>query len=215
MTLREKIKIPKYTLGEELTNAITHGIGAIFSIVTLILCLIRSNTTMSIISSLIYGISSIILFTISCVYHSLKTNNGKRVLRIIDHCSIYLLIAGTYTPYTLILLPQPLGLIVFIVNWCSAALGITLNAIDLNKYKVFSMILYLVMGWMVLISLKDFLAYVPKEGMILMFIGGILYTIGSVFYLIGKNKKYMHSIFHIFVLIAAILFFFSIYLYVI
>lgn len=214
MTLKEKILIPKYTLGEELTNSITHGLGTLLSVAFLILCIIKSNSTIAIISSTIYGVTSIVLYTISCVYHSLKPNNGKRVLRIIDHCSIFLLIAGTYTPYALVSLPKKVGLIVFVVNWICAVIGIIFNAVDLNKYKKVSMILYLLMGWMVLFTIKDILKYVPIKGVYLMFSGGILYTIGSIFYLIGKNKKYMHSIFHVFVLIASILFFFSIYLFV-
>lgn len=214
MKLRDKIQIPKYTLGEELTNSITHGIGTLLSIAILVLCIIKSDSTVSIVASTIYGVTSIILYTISCVYHSLKPNNGKRVLRIIDHCSIFLLIAGTYTPYALVSLPKTIGLVVFFVNWICAIVGIVLNAVNLNKYKKLSMILYLLMGWMVIFTMKDILKCVPIKGVYLMFSGGILYTIGSIFYLIGKNKKYMHSIFHVFVLIASVLFFLSIYLFV-
>ena len=218
MNLKEKIRIPKYSLGEELMNSITHGIGAIFSIVALILLILKSVKTgsaLAIVSSAVYGASSIMLFTISCIYHALAKNNGKRVFRIIDHCTIYLLIAGTYTPYALIALPAPKGIIIFAINWLCAIIGIILNSIDLEKFKKISMVLYLVMGWMVIFTFSDLLKNLPLTSIIIMLTAGILYTVGAIFYGIGKNKKYMHSIFHIFVLIAAVLFFISIYCYVI
>lgn len=140
MKLKDKIIIPKYTLGEEITNAIIHGIGALLGIAALVLCIVFSaihGNPSAIVSSSIYGSTLIILYTISCLYHSLKINNAKRVFRIIDHCSIYLLIAGTYTPYTLVTLNGPIGWITFGIIWTSAILGITLNAINLDKYKNF------------------------------------------------------------------------------
>lgn len=214
MKLKDKIQIPKYSLCEELINSISHGIGALLSIAFLILCIVKSNTTISVVASIIYGTTSIMLYTISCIYHALKPNNGKRVLRILDHCSIFLLITGTYAPYALISLPRKIGLIVIFTNLICATVGIVLNSIDLNKYKKISMILYLLMGWIVVFTIKDIIKCVPAKGLYLMLSGGILYTIGSVFYLIGKEKKYMHCVFHIFVLMASVLFFLSIYFYV-
>ncbi len=151
----------------------------------------------------------------STLYHSFKPNNAKRVFRILDHDSIFLLIAGTYTPYALVSLPKALGWTVFGVIWGCAILGITLNSINLNKYKKFSMFLYLVMGWMIIFTFKTLLNSIDIAGIYLMLSGGIIYTIGAIFYAVGKKKKYMHSIFHFFVLAASILFFFSIFLYVI
>lgn len=184
------------------------------SMAFMILCIIKSSSTISVIACIIYGTTSILLYTISCIYHALKTNNGKRVFRILDHCSIFLLITGTYAPYALISLPHDIGLLVFFTNLTCATIGIVLNSIDLNKYRKISMILYLLMGWIVVFTIKDIVKCVPSKGLYLMLSGGILYTIGSIFYLVGKKKKYMHCIFHILVLIASILFFLSIYLYV-
>ena len=151
----------------------------------------------------------------STLYHSFKVNNAKRVFRIIDHCSIFLLIAGTYTPYALVALPKVTGWVIFGVNWTCAIIGIVLNAIDLKKFKKISMILYLVMGWMVIFTFKDLMASVDIGCIYLSLAAGILYTIGAIFYGVGKKLKYMHSIFHLFVLAASILFFFAIFLYII
>ena len=218
MALKDKILLPKYTLGEEITNAITHGIGCLLSIAALVLCVVFSaihHNPYAVVSSAIYGSTSIILYIISTLYHSLKVNNAKRVFRIIDHCSIYLLIAGTYTPFALVALPKTFGWIIFGVEWACAIIGIVLNAIDLKKFKVFSMILYLIMGWMIIFSFEELLASIDIAGIYMMLVGGVLYTVGAIIYGFGKKIRYMHSIFHMFVLAASILFFFSIFLYVI
>lgn len=216
MKLKDKITIPNYSLGEELINSISHGIGCGLSISALVLCIVLSvkhHNVYGVVSTSLYGSTSILLYLISCLYHALGKNNGKRVFRIIDHCSIYLLIAGTYTPYVLCALPKALGWTIFGVIWGCAIIGITLNAIDLNKYKKFSMTLYLIMGWMIIFSINKL--NIAKWGIYLMIIGGLLYTIGALFYGLGKKKKYMHSVFHIFIILASICFFFSIYLFVI
>ena len=218
MALRDKIEIPKYTLGEELMSAITHGIGALLSIAALVLCVVFSaihGNVYAVVSSAIYGSTSIILYLMSTLYHSFKPNNAKRVFRIIDHCSIYLLIAGTYTPFALVALPKALGWTIFGVEWGCAIIGIVLNSVDLKKYKVFSMILYLVMGWMIIFSFKPLMAAVDMGCIYLSLAAGITYTIGAIFYGVGKKLKYMHSIFHFFVLAASVLFFFAIFLYII
>ena len=218
MALKDKIEIPKYTLGEELMSAITHGVGALLSIAALVLCVVFSamhGNAYAVVSSVIYGSTSIILFTMSTLYHSFKPNNAKRVFRIIDHCSIYLLIAGTYTPYALVALPKALGWWIFGIEWGCAIIGIILNSIDLKKYKVVSMILYLVMGWMIVFSFKPLMAAVDMGCIYISLAAGVTYTLGAIFYGIGKKIKYMHSIFHFFVLAASILFFFAIFLYII
>ena len=211
--LEKKIELPKYKLSEELINSISHGIGAALSIVAFILCLIKSNSGLAIFSTFFYCISSFLLYLMSCLYHSLKRNNAKRVFRIIDHCSIYLLIAGTYTPVVLLTLPSALGWTIFGIVWAMAILGIVLNAIDLKKFKVISMILYLVMGWCIIFSFKTLWNSMNHNGIYLLLLGGILYTLGAILYGVGKKKKYMHSIFHIFCLLASVYFFLAIYLY--
>lgn len=218
MSLKEKIQIPNYSLGEEITNAILHGIGALLAIAALVLCVVFSaihHNPYAVVSSCLYGSTLIILYTMSCLYHSLKVNNAKRVFRIIDHCSIFLLIAGTYTPLTLVSLNGPIGWTLFGIVWGVSILGIILNAIDLNKYKVISMILYIMMGWAIIFTFPRLLRVIDMAGIYLLVAGGIVYTIGAIFYGVGKKIKYMHSVFHFFVLAGSILHFFAILLYVI
>lgn len=218
MKLKEKIQIPKYTLREELLSSISHGIGAFLSIAALVLCVVFSalhNNVYAVVSSVIYGSTSIILYTMSTLYHSFKVNNAKRIFRIIDHCSIFLLIAGTYTPYALVSLPKTLGWVIFSIEWGCCIIGIVLNSINLERYKKFSIILYLIMGWMIIFSFDKLISSISIVGIYLMLIAGILYTIGAIFYGVGKKIKYMHGLFHIFVLLASVCFFFSIFFYVI
>lgn len=216
-----KIQIPIYSLSEELLNSISHGLGALLSIAILVLCVIFSvlhNNVYAVISSSIYGGTSILLYLMSTLYHAFKVGKTKKVFRIIDHCSIYLLIAGTYTPYALVTLRQSslaLGWSVFGIIWGCAILGITLTSIDMNKFKKFGLVLYLIMGWMIIFTFKTLLKAIPLIGIILMLIAGIVYSIGAILYVIGKKKKYMHSVFHFFVVIASLFFFFSIFFYVI
>ena len=217
MSLKEKIDVPKYTLGEEIMSAVVHGIGALLSLVALIICVAVSaghNSTVGMISSVIYGVTLIILYMMSTMYHSLAVNNAKRVFRIIDHCSIFLLIAGTYTPFTLVALEYPLGITLFFIIWSVAILGIVLNAINLKKYKVISIIGYLILGWIIIFCYNPLKEVVDFSGILLLIAGGIVYTIGAIFYGVGKKIKYFHPIFHMFVLAASILHFLSIVLYV-
>lgn len=200
----------------------THIVGGAFGILALMLCMIKSilyGNAWGVVSSAIYGASIILLFTMSSLYHGLIPIKAKKVFRVIDHCTIYLLIAGTYTPIVLVSLRtiSPLwAWIVFGVVWGSALVAITLTAIDMHKFRIFSMIAYLAMGWCILICLKDCILAVGSTGMWLIFFGGVLYTIGAVIYMIGKknNVPYVHSVFHVFVLFACILHFVAIYLYV-
>lgn len=211
--LSKKIELPKYKLSEELINAISHGIGAGLSVVAFILCLIKSSNGLAVFSVFFYGISSFVLYLMSCLYHSFKPNNAKRIFRIFDHCSIYLLIAGTYTPLVLLILPTVVGWTIFFVVWILAIIGIVLNAIDLKKFKIVSMILYLVMGWCILFSFETLWNSMNHFGIFLLLLGGILYTIGAIIYGVGKKKKYMHSVFHIFCILASVCFFLAIYIY--
>lgn len=212
--LEEKIPIPKYTLGEELVSSISHGIGAILGIAALCLCLIRAKDSWGIVSSWIFGFSIIILYSMSCIYHALKPCNAKRIMRIFDHCTIFLLIAGSYTPFTLISLRGATGWSIFGIIWGAAIIGIILNAIDMEKFTIFSMICYLAMGWAIVFAIKPLLAAVATPGIKLLVAGGIAYTIGSILYGIGGKVKYMHSIWHFFVLAGSILHFFCVYIYV-
>lgn len=217
MSLKEKIDVPKYSLGEEIMSAIIHGVGALLSIVALIICVVVSashNSAVGVFSSVVYGITLIILYMMSTMYHSLAVNDAKRVFRIIDHCSIFLLIAGTYTPFTLMCLDYPLGITLFGIIWSVAILGIVLNSIDLKKFKVISIIGYLVLGWIIIFCYNPLTEHVPEGGILLLIAGGVIYTVGALFYGVGKKIKYFHSIFHLFVLAASVLHFLAILLYV-
>ena len=212
-----KIPIPKYTLGEELISAISHGVGAALGVVALCMCVAKSTEVgdgYAQVSSWIFGISMIILYSMSCIYHALKPNNAKRVMRVFDHCTIFLLIAGTYTPFTLISLRGNVGWTLFGIIWGTAIIGIILNAIDMEKFKTISMICYLAMGWAIVFTFKPLCAAVAQAGIKLLVAGGIAYTVGAVVYGIGSKVKYMHSIWLFFVLAGTILHFFAIYWYV-
>lgn len=214
---KHRIAIPHYTLGEELMNSISHGVGALFGIVTLVLCVVRaaqSGDPYRIVSGAIFGFTVLILYLMSCLYHALKVNKAKRVFRVIDHCTIFLLIAGTYTPYTLVSLRDSVGWWVFGVIWATAIVGIVLNAVSLKKFSKISVALYLIMGWMIIIAYQPMVQAIPSGGMQLLVWGGVAYTVGAILYGVGSRKKYFHSIFHFFCMIGTALHFLSIYLYV-
>ena len=204
-------KLPNYTRGEEIMNTVTHIAGGALGILILILCVIRAalhHNPIGVVASVIYGTSMICLYTISSVYHGLRPNLGKKVLQIIDHCTIYILIAGTYTPVALCAIRPvnpALGWGMFALEWGLSALAITLTAIDLKKYRVFSMICYIGMGWAILPFLKLMAEILTMPGFWLLLLGGIAYTIGAVLYGIGSKKHWMHSVFHIFVVVGSAL----------
>lgn len=217
MTKRSPITIPKYSLSEELISSISHGVGALLSIVALVLCLIVAISHQSmygIISAVIYGSTLVILYLMSTLYHALRVNKAKRVFRVIDHCSIFLLIAGTYTPYTLLTLRSTVGWWLFALVWSAAIVGIVLNAVDLKKYSTLSVICYLAMGWVVVFAFKPLTQALDGRGVALLIWGGVAYSVGALVYAIGARKKFFHSAFHFFVLAGSALHFLSILLYV-
>ncbi|MBQ7064460.1 MAG: hemolysin III family protein [Firmicutes bacterium] len=216
-TVKNRIALPSYTLGEELVNAISHGIGALLSVAALILCILKSishHNAYAVVASAIYGGSLLILYLTSCIYHSLRPNRAKRVFRVLDHCTIFLLIFGSYLPFTLVTLRGTTGWILFGVNLAAVITGITLNAVNIRKFTVFSMICYLVMGWSILFALQPLLAIYDLHGFLFLLGGGLAYTFGCVLYGLGRHIRYMHSIWHLFVLAGSILHFFAIYGYV-
>ena len=213
--------LPTYSKGEEIFNMVSHIVGGAIGIATLVLGIIISvmhRNGYGIASSIVFGVTLIVLYTMSSIYHGLSPKlKAKKVFQVIDHCSIFLLIAGTYTPFCLCTIrgAEPVtGWVMFGVVWGIAALGITLNAIDIKKYKVFSMICYLVMGWCIIIKLKLIISLLGISGFLLLLSGGIVYTIGAIVYGIGKKKKWMHSIFHILCVISTVLQLLCILLYV-
>lgn len=218
--LNERI-LPTYTKGEEIFNMVSHIIGGALGIIAIVLCSIFgaiNNNIYGIISGIIFGATLVILYTMSSIYHGLSPKcKAKKVFQIIDHCSIFLLIAGTYTPLTLCTLREyntSLGWSMFGIVWGLAILGIVFNSIDLKKYKVFSMICYLVMGWCIIFKINVIFNVLGLSGFLLLLLGGIAYTIGAIIYVLGKKHKWMHSIFHITCIIGSILQFLCVLLYV-
>ena len=212
-------KLPSYSKGEEIMNMVTHIVGGALGITALVLCSLRAifaGDGYDVVTSLVYGISMIALYTISSVYHGLRPGMAKKVLQVLDHCTIYFLIAGTYTPYALSAIRPAdpvLGWGLFAFEWSLTALAVTLTAIDLKKYNVFSMICYIGMGWAIIPFAGTVIEVLTLPGFQLCLYGGIAYTIGAVLYGIGSKKPWMHSVFHIFVVLGSLLQFFSIYFY--
>ena len=218
--LKDRI-LPKYTRGEEIFNMTSHIVGGVLGVVALVLCVVFAaihGNGYGVVSGAIYGVTMIILYTMSSIYHGLKPKRkAKKVFQVLDRCSIYLLIAGSYTPFALCTLREydtALGWTIFGVIWFVAILGIVLNSIDIKKFKVFSMICYLVMGWCIVFKINLLPELLGTAGFVLLLIGGLSYTVGAILYGLGKKHKYMHSIFHLFILLGSLLQFFTILLYV-
>ena len=206
----------QYTLGEELVSAISHGLGAILAVVGTIFGCIKAapREPVYLVSMLIFGLSMTLMYTVSTVYHALAPNGGKKVLRILDHCFVFLLITGTYAPYTLAAMHNAYGIVLFAINCTAAVVGITLTAIDMKKFAKFSMVCYIAMGWIIILCVKPLLDVLPTPGFILLVAGGVVYTVGALLYALGKTRRYIHSLWHFFVLGGTVLHFLSIYLYV-
>ncbi len=218
--LRDRI-LPTYTKGEEIFNMTSHIVGGLIGIVATVLCVVMAamhHNVYGIISGAIFGATMILLYTMSSIYHGLRPNTtGKKVLQILDHCSIFLLIAGSYTPFTLCTLREydtATGWTIFGIIWAMAILGIVLNSIDLKQFKKFSMICYLAMGWCIIAKANLLPSLLGIKGVTLLVAGGVVYTIGAVLYGVGKKHKYMHSIFHLCICAGSLLHFLCILLYV-
>ncbi|MDF2881460.1 MAG: hlyIII [Clostridiaceae bacterium] len=206
-----------YTKGEEIANAVTHGIGAALSIVALVLLIVfavKYGDVWYVVSYSIYGASLVILYTESTLYHSLPGEKVKRLFRIFDHASIYLLIAGTYTPFALTILRGPLGWTIFGVVWGLTVIGITMKVFFTGKFEKLSTIIYIGMGWIIVIALKRIITFVPMTGVILLIIGGVLYT-GGAFLFMRDDIPYNHAVWHLFVMGGSVCHFLCILLYVI
>jgi len=220
--------IKQYTLGEEVANSVTHGIGVVLGIAGLPTLLIFSAQSASdqgykIAASIVYCLSMIILYLASTLYHSLTNERAKRIFKVLDHASIYLLIAGTYTPFCLVTLrrlpapfalPGGLGWWLFGVLWAMALAGIATEAFWVFRPKWVSALIYLIMGWMALWVIPDMARALPPVGLWLLIAGGIAYSLGTIFYVI-KRVRWFHSVFHAWVLLGTFLHFFTVLLFVI
>ena len=212
-------QLPDYTRGEEIMNMVTHIVGGALGVAALTLCVIfaaLNGNVYGVVGSAIYGGCMIALYSLSSIYHGMRPGTGKKVLQILDHCTIYFLIAGTYTVIALSALRPVypvLGWGMFAFQWGLTALAVTLTAIDLKKYNVFSMTCYICMGWAILPFMRQAVEAMTEPGFYLLLSGGISYTVGAVLYGVGVKKRWMHSVFHIFVVIGSLLQFFSILFY--
>ena len=210
------IKIPNYTLGEELFNSISHGLGAALAVAALVLMVVKAHNPLPETTVSLFGATMIILYTMSCIYHALSPNlEGKKVLRVIDHCNVFLLVFGTYIPVSLLGVGGAKGWILFGVIGAFTIIGIVFTAINVDKYKVIATICHVINGWSILIGIPELINNAGHEGLLFMILGGVMYTIGSILYGLGSKKKYMHCIFHVFCLLGTFFHFWSIYMYLI
>ena len=202
----------RYTLGEEIFNAVSHGAGGLLSIagtvVLIVLCAVYSDAW-SVISACVYGASLIILYTMSTLYHAITNEKAKKFFRVMDHNTIFFLIAGTYTPFTLVTLRGKLGWILFGIVWGSALIGIILNSIDLEKFRKPSVVCYILMGWVIIIAVNPMLNSLPGLSLVFLLLGGIFYTVGVIFYSL-KKIKWFHSVWHLFTVSGSVLHYFSV-----
>ena len=214
--MSEIIEKKRYTVGEEIFSAVSHGIGAglsVAALATMVVRAARSDDLYAIVAAAIFGASLVILYTMSTLYHALTPVGAKKIFRIFDHATIFLLIAGTYTPYLLVTMRGTVGWVLFCILWALTAIGIVFDAIMLERFHKIEMVLYVAMGWCIVVASKTLVASLAPGGLILLIAGGVLYTIGIIFYSL-KKIRYMHSIWHLFVLAGSILHYFSVYLYV-
>ncbi len=207
----------QFSIGEEIANSISHGIGALLAISALVLLVVFSairGSAIHIVSTAIYGATLMILYGISTLYHALTRTRAKRVFKILDHSSIYLLIAGTYTPFTLVTLQGVLGWTIFGVIWGLAALGILMKAFWSDRYVFLSTMIYVAMGWLIVIVFQPLVDSLAQTGVVLLVIGGVLYTVGTLFYLLPLFK-FHHLVWHLFVLGGSLFHFFAVFFFVI
>ncbi len=217
--LRDRL-LPSYTGGEERFHMVSHIVGGGMGVVALVLCVIRAalrGSAIGVVSSALYGASLIALYTMSSIYHGLRHPTAKRVMQVLDHCTIYFLIGGTYTPILLCAIRRVSpgwAWSLFGVVWGLAAMATVFTAIDLKKYATLSMCCYIGMGWCVVLAVHPVLQAIAPAGLLFLLTGGIAYTLGAVLYGLGKKRRYMHALFHVFVLIGSALHFVCIFFYV-
>jgi hemolysin III len=206
-----------YSVREEIAHSATHGLGIVLSLAglaALVATASRTGDAWDVVASAVYGVTLVLLYLTSTLYHSIPHPPAKRLLRVLDHSAIYLLIAGTYTPFTLVSLRGPWGWTLFGLVWGLAALGVTLKVAAMGRFRGLSLALYLGMGWLVVIALGPLTAALARGGMVLLVLGGIAYTSGVLFY-VWRRLPYHHAVWHAFVLAGSVLHFFAILLYVV
>lgn len=214
----ENVKLPTYTKGEEIFNCVTHAVGILFGLFSLVMFLLKSDNLYSRMGAVIFGVSMMILYLSSTVYHALKPSYAKKIMRVVDHAVIYLLIEGTSIPIMLVAVKpyNPVFAdIMILLSVTIGTVGTTLTYIDQEKFKVVQTVLYMVLGWMCLVLVFPIYKYCPHaiELIIALILGGTVYTVGTAFLSLGRTKKYFHSIFHLFVLVGSLIHFLGLYFY--
>ena len=208
------VGIPPYSMGEEISNAVSHGLGAILSVAALVLMLVRARGAMAITTAALFGSAMVLLYTVSCLYHALPPYLlGKKVLRVLDHCNVFLLVFGTYIPVALLGVTGTRGWTLFGLVAFFTLLGIVFTAVDLERFQLAAVLCQLLSGWSILIGVSALLQAVGVQGVAWMLAGGVMYTVGAVLYGVGKHKKYYHSVFHVFCLLGSLCHFWAIYQY--
>lgn len=212
----QKVTLPVYSKGEEIFNAVSHGLGIPLGMLAFIFCLLKANNVNAVVGSVVFALSVVVLYTCSTLYHSLKRSNAKKVMRLLDHSTIFILITGTSIALTVICVypyNKVLAIVMSSLSFVLSTVGTALTFIDQEKYKKVQMTLYMVVGWAAAVMIYPIYKNCESGGTIvtLIAIGGIIYTVGVVFYAMGKKKKYFHSIFHLFVLCGTVLHFIGIY----
>ena len=211
------LNLPIYTFNEELINSATHALGAIMGMAGWLMSLkllIPAGNMAATLSMSVFFASMILLCANSALYHGWELSNAKKKFQIMDHCSIFVLITGTYAPYTLMVMNNLAGRIIFAIVALTSVLGIALNIIDMKKFRFVSMACYLVTGWCILFAYKDIAAALSPEQFTMLVLGGVIYTLGTIFYGLGNQIRYMHSIWHLFVLGGSLLHFASLYSFI-
>ena len=207
-----RISIPRYSMEEELVNSISHGIGAVFSVVALVLMVLRASSPLATTCACVFGATMIVLYTTSCLYHALPAESAaKRVVRVMDHCNVFLLVFGTYVPASLLGVGGALGWVLFGVVGFFTLLGIVFTVIDVDRFGMVQVVCHLASGWSILFGLPQLLGTMGLVGMAIVVAGGVAYTVGAILYGIGKSRAYMHSVFHFFCLLGTFLHFYAIY----
>jgi hemolysin III len=213
-TKKRKLTIPSYTLGEEVFNAVSHGIGALLSTAALVLMLLRAKAALSVTTSALFGAALILLYTMSCLYHALSPRlAGKKVLRVLDHCNVFLLVFGTYIPVALLGVPGARGWTLFGLVALFTVLGIVFTAVDLERYHVAAVICQLLSGWSILLGVTALRRSMGLPGLLWLIAGGVMYSVGAILYGLGKNRKYYHSVFHLFCLLGSFCHFWAVWRY--
>lgn len=213
-TKKRGISIPNYTTGEEICNAVSHGLGAVLGTAALVLMLVRARGALATVAAAMFGAAMILLYTVSCLYHALPPGSGgKKVLRVLDHCTVFLLVFGTYVPASLLGVPGARGWVLFGAVAFFTLLGIVFTVADLERFQLAAVLCQILSGWSILIGVKSLLLSVGTRGLVWMIAGGVMYTVGAVIYGVGKRRRYYHSVFHVFCLLGSFCHFWAIYQY--